>query len=47
MLRLQAARDAPKEKRQQAIESWLEVASPTEVRKHWRKWMGQIPGWAK
>ncbi len=31
----------------QAYEGWLQNATRGEIRKHWRKWMGAFPGWAK
>jgi hypothetical protein len=34
------------QERNQRIESWLSVATPGEVRKHWRKSWGIMPGWA-
>ena len=25
---------------------WLGIATPGEVRRYWRSWMGRWPGWA-
>lgn len=46
-LRLEVLRIAEPCKRRQALDSWLEVATPGEVRKHWHGWMGAFPAWAK
>jgi hypothetical protein len=34
------------EKRAHAYQRWLCYAYDTEVRKHWRPWMGPFPSWA-
>jgi hypothetical protein len=44
--RLRALHAAPPEKRYQAYDAWLEVATASHVRKHWRTWMGKRPAWA-
>lgn len=31
----------------QAYQGWLSQATSGEIRKHWRKWMGPFPKWAK
>jgi hypothetical protein len=31
----------------QDYQGWLYYATAGEVRKHWRKWMGPFPAWAK
>ena len=35
------------EYRAQAYEEWLGVATPGEVRRHHRSWMGKFPQWAE
>jgi hypothetical protein len=35
------------EYRAQAYDDWLGVATPGEVRRHWRQWMGAFPQWAE
>ena len=35
------------EYRAQAYDEWLGVATPGEVRRHWRQWMGAFPQWAE
>lgn len=45
--RLAQVKSASPEKRAQAIDSWLELATRGEVRRNWRAWMGPLPGWAK
>lgn len=35
------------EHRAQAYDEWLGVATPGEVRKHHRDWMGKFPQWAE
>jgi hypothetical protein len=44
--RLNALKKAAPEMRAQTCDSWLEVATGGEVRKHWKKWMGSFPKWA-
>lgn len=46
MDRLAQLRAAAIERRAQAYDSWLEVATASHVRKHWRAWMGAKPTWA-
>lgn len=46
MERLERLKDAAPEGRAQAYDSWLEVATASHVRKHWRAWMGTRPPWA-
>ena len=31
----------------QAYDEWLGVATPGEVRRHWKPWMGAFPQWAE
>ena len=31
----------------QVYDDWMFYATRGEVRRHWRKWMGAFPGWAK
>lgn len=31
----------------QAIDAWLALATPGEVRRYWKRWMGRLPGWAE
>mgnify|MGYP006995569361 CR=1 FL=1 len=45
--RLEALKAAPVELRPQSYDSWLEVATAAQVRRHWRRWMGVFPGWAR
>jgi hypothetical protein len=45
--RLQRLRAAPPEMVAQEFDSWLQVATASQVRRHWRKWMGAFPEWAK
>ena len=45
-LALAALMEAPPERHLQARENWLFVATPGEVRRGWRAWMGAMPGWA-
>jgi len=35
------------EHRRQAYDDWLGVATPGEVRRHWKAWMGPFPQWAE
>ena len=35
------------EYRRQAYDEWLGVATPGEVRRHGRRWMGAFPPWAE
>lgn len=44
--RLAALKDAAPEKRAQALDAWLQVATPAEVRRAWKDWMGHFPEWA-
>ena len=37
---------APPERRAQAYDRWLRVATPGEVRAAWRDYMGPFPAWA-
>jgi hypothetical protein len=46
-LALAALLEAPPERRLQTKENWLFVATPGEVRRGWRAWMGTMPGWAE
>ena len=46
-LALAALMEAPPERHLQARENWLFVATPGEVRRGWRAWMGPMPGWAR
>jgi hypothetical protein len=43
--RLAAMRAAPPERIPQLYDSWLQLATPGEVRRFWRRWMGPCPGW--
>jgi len=43
---LRRYRNAQPEMRPQERDNWLYYATAGEVRKHWRKWMGIMPGWA-
>lgn len=45
--RLATLKSAPPEMRAQCYDSWLQVATASQVRRHWRRWMGAFPGWAK
>lgn len=36
-----------KAKLRQAIDDWLQVATPAEIRKNWRRHWGPMPAWAK
>lgn len=37
---------ASPENRRAAIDSWLEVATASEVRRHWREYWGAPPAWS-
>jgi hypothetical protein len=45
--RLKSLRAAPPEMIPQEYDSWLQVATSSQVRRHWRRWMGAFPAWAK
>jgi len=45
--RLNALKAAQPEMRAQCYDSWLQVATGAQVRRHWRRWMGAFPVWAK
>ena len=45
--RLAAVRAVDAARRAAAIDSWLELATPGEVRRAWRAWMGALPLWAR
>lgn len=44
--RLDEALRAPPERREQAIDSWLDLATGAEVRRAWRWSWGKLPPWA-
>ncbi len=35
------------EHRRRAYDDWLGLATPGEVRRHWKAWMGPFPQWAE
>jgi len=45
--RLAILRNAAPEQIASAYDSWLQVATGAQVRRHWRRWMGAFPAWAK
>ena len=47
MKALQRLRYCGVQHRRQAYDEWLGLATPGEVRKHHRDWMGKFPQWAE
>ena len=30
-----------------AVDAWVDLATPGEIRRHWCNWMGAMPEWAR
>ena len=44
---LERLRNASPETRDQEYQTWLFFATAAEVRRNWKEWMGDFPGWAE